>query len=114
MGDIVRRADIIAKAELLTEQTLLKEIFGLKEETFRLKKKKKYVLKQIKDIVRGIGPGSKQFAIYCLLRLIDEEIVYHYNFKEAWKIHKAKILIIYSMWYIKNNIEKIQQNLVVV
>ena len=114
MGAIVRRADIIAKTEPLTEQTLLKEIFGIKEETFGLRKKKKYVLKQIKDIVSSIGPGTKQFVIYCLLRLIDDEIVYHYKFKEAWNMHKAKILIKYLMWYIENNIEEIQQNLVVV
>jgi len=113
MGEIVRRANIIAKTEPLTEQTLLKEIFGLKEETYSIKRKKKYVLKQIKDIVSSIGQGSKQFVIYCLLRLIEDEIVCHYKFKEAWERNKSKIFN-YRMWYIRNNIEGIQQNLVVV
>lgn len=108
------RANLIAKTEPLTEETLLKEIFGFKEETFSLRKKKKYVLKQIKDIVKGIGAERKQFVIYCLLRLIDDEIVCHYNFKEAWERNRAKILINYTIWYIRNNIEEIQQTLVVV
>ncbi len=120
MEEIVRRADVIAKTEPLTEETLLKEIFGFQENTFRLRKKKKYVLKQVKSIIRKYTRSTsyfvfdKQCIIYCIIRLYNEKVIYGYNFKWAWEVYLSRIVLQYKYWYVENKINEIQRAFIVV
>lgn len=111
--------NLIAKTQPLTEETLLKEIFGFQNNTFRLRKKMKYVLKQLKDIVRyangsGVDLEYKQFVIYAFIRMWNDETIYDYNFIEAWVNYRAKIMIQYKVWFFANGIKEIQRSLIIV
>lgn len=120
MGEIVRRADVIAKTEPLTEETLLKEIFGFQEETFWIRNKKKYVLKQVENIIRKYTRHTsyfvfdKQCIIYCIIRLYHEKVVYDYNLKLAWRLYFTRIVLQYKFWYDVNRIKDIQLAFIVV
>lgn len=116
---MIGRANLIAKTEPLTQRTLLKEIFGFTNNTCRLRNKKKYVLRQLKDIVKygeknGEDSEYKSFVIYSFIRMWNEEKVYDYNFKEAWLKYRSEIIIRYKVWYNINGIKDIQRSLIVV
>ena len=116
---MIGRANVVAKNEQLTEKTLLKEIFGVQQNTFKLRKKKKDVLKQLKYLERYTEKNSaliagQQFIVYSLIRLWHEGLVTDYNFISAWRKNMARIIILYRSWYDDKNIEELQRALVVV
>ncbi len=112
------RAELIAKTQPLTETTLIKEIFGFSNNTFKIRNKKKHVLKQLHYVLdehkRKGSKFTKEFIIYCFIKLWHEGNIYNYDFDMAWLENLMRIVWRYKDWYDENNIEEIQQTLVLV
>ncbi|MBQ8044349.1 MAG: hypothetical protein IJ272_09450 [Clostridia bacterium] len=113
----MNRANIIAKTELLTEEILLREVFGICQNTYSIRKKKKLVLQQLKELLAELDERhciDKKFVIYCFIRLWEEGEVYNYDFKSAFLRRIYSVLIRYGDWYAENKINEIQESLIVV
>jgi len=113
----MNRANIIAKTEFLTEEILLREVFDKCRNICSIRKKKKKILQDLKEVASLFGKEfylDKQFIIYAFIRLWYENKVEDYEFKRAFYKYIYIVVGRYGDWYGENKIREIQEALIVV